>query len=70
MANTGRDKISPASDQTGTPREKDEDDVEGHSLLTMSDAFVKSRMPNNRDLEREARRQAELKEARANRKGG
>ena len=46
------------------------DDVEGHSLLTMSDAFVKSRIPNTRELERDARRLAELKEARANRKGG
>lgn len=68
MAKTGRDKISPASEQTGTPPE-DEGDVEGHSLLTMSDAFVKSRMPNQGELEREARRQAELKQARANRKG-
>jgi hypothetical protein len=30
----------------------------------MSDAFVKSRMPSKGDLDREARRHAELKEGR------
>ena len=62
-------KAQKKTNDTADMPDKDEDDVEGHSLLTMSDAFVKSRMPSKGELEREARRQAELKEARANRRG-
>ncbi len=65
--NDEADKKAKTPNDAADQPEKDDDDVEGHSLLTMSDAFVKTRMPNKADLERDARRIAELKQARSNR---
>ncbi|CAN5784525.1 hypothetical protein BH24CHL5_BH24CHL5_07190 [soil metagenome] len=43
-----------------------EDDTEGHSLFIASDYHVQSRIGRPADLERNARRASELKEARPN----
>jgi hypothetical protein len=41
----------------------DEDDVEGHNLLAMSDYYVQSKMGRQADIDRDARQRSLVKEA-------
>jgi hypothetical protein len=59
-------KSKPAADK---PVKRDdpaqEDDTEGHNLLAMSDYYVQARIGRQEDIERHARQQALVKEAKS-----